>query len=175
MLRDTRGRDRVRGSEPAAYGGNRDLAGREHHTGLPDHACSPGAVFASVTTQIICVPGYSKSVRNVSVSTKKKIYGAYGIGYPQPTGSYELDHLIPLELGGSNDTANLFPEAADPNPGFHEKDLVENYLHDEVCVGRLDLRTAQTAIADDWVSIYRAIPPATIERLKQEFSGWANK
>src|SRR6185369_8516238 len=96
---------------------------------LPDHACSPGAVFDTATREIICVAGYTKTVRSVSTSVKKKIYAEYGITYPVPFGSYEVDHLIPLELGGSNDKANLFPEAADPAPGFKEKDLVENYLH----------------------------------------------
>ena len=31
-----------------------------------------------------------------------------------------------LELGGSNDIKNLWPEAALPTPGFHEKDAVED-------------------------------------------------
>lgn len=39
--------------------------------------------------------------------------------------------------GGSNNIANLWPEAASPKPGFHEKDQVENYLHDQVCSGAI--------------------------------------
>jgi hypothetical protein len=140
----------------------------------PDHACTPGAVFAEATPGIICVSGYSRSVRNVSVSTKKKLYAAYGLSYPEPRGNYELDHLIPLELGGSNEPANLFPEAAEPAPGFHEKDLVENYLHQEVCAQRLELHAAQVAIADDWLAVYNALSPATRDRLRQEFQSWAN-
>ncbi|MEO6077862.1 MAG: HNH endonuclease, partial [Candidatus Andersenbacteria bacterium] len=81
---------------------------------LPDPACSPGAIFPDATKEIICVSGYTKKVRNVTASTKKKIYLAYGIAYPQPTGSYEMDHIIPLELGGSNEVANLYPEAGAP-------------------------------------------------------------
>lgn len=141
---------------------------------LPDHACSPGAVFASSTVSDICTPGYSKSVRNVSAGTKKKVYAEYGISYPQPTGSYELDHLIPLELGGSNDTANLFPEAAEPAPGFHEKDLVEDYLHQEVCSGSINLAAAQMQIANNWVAVYNTMSTATIAGLKQQFHSWAD-
>ncbi len=141
---------------------------------LPDHACTPGAVFASATPEVICVSGYTKGVRNVSTATKKRMYIAYGIAYPQPTGNYEVDHLIPLELGGSNETANLFPEAAAPQPGFKEKDVVEDYLHDQVCAGRLDLREAQIQIATDWVAVYQALSPETIAEIKARFRSWAD-
>ncbi len=136
---------------------------------LPDSECTPGSVFPEATREIICVKGYTKTVRSVSVATKRKIYTAYGISYPQPTGSYEADHLIPLELGGDNDIANLFPESQDPRPGFREKDLVENYLNEEVCTGRIELGAAQQQIATDWVSVYNALTPDQINALKREF------
>ena len=141
---------------------------------LPDHDCSPGAIFASTSVEAICTPGYSASVRNVSTKLKKKIYAAYGIAYPEPTGSYELDHIIPLELGGDNEAANLFPEAASPAPGFREKDVVEDYLHLEVCAGHISLVAAQHQIADNWVAVYQTLSPATISHIKQQFRSWAN-
>jgi hypothetical protein len=70
------------------------------------------------------------------------VYAEYGI-VSYTTGKYEVDHLISLELGGSNDISNLWPEAASPQPGFHEKDKVENYLHDQVCSGVISLAQAQ--------------------------------
>ena len=82
----------------------------------------------------------------------------YGIEQHSP-GQYEVDHLIPLELGGSNDIANLWPEAASPKSGFHEKDQVENYLHDQVCSGAISLKDAQTQIATDWLAVYHRMPP----------------
>lgn len=142
---------------------------------LPDRDCSPGAIFPDATKEIICVSGYTQKVRNVSTSTKKKVYEAYGIAYPQPTGSYEADHIIPLELGGSNDIANLYPEAGSPTPGFHEKDLVENYLHQGVCDGKIDLHEAQEQIASDWLAVYNTLTPDQISELKNQFSSWADK
>lgn len=136
---------------------------------LPDPGCTPGAVFREATPATICVKGYTKSVRNVSVTTKKKVYAEYGITYPQPTGSYEADHLIPLELGGSNDMANLFPESADPKPGFHEKDLVENYLNQAVCAGDLSLAYAQQVIATNWLEVWNALSPQEISLLKSQY------
>ncbi|MFI5240796.1 MAG: HNH endonuclease signature motif containing protein [Candidatus Saccharimonadia bacterium] len=122
---------------------------------LQDKACTPGAVFAGVTKAQICMPGYSSSVRNVSDSTKNEVYDEYGIT-SHVTGQYEVDHLVSLELGGSNDISNLWPEPADPVPGFHQKDSVENSLHDKVCSGVIALTIAQSDIADNWLTIYNA-------------------
>src|SRR5205823_6337636 len=33
---------------------------------LPDHECSPGAIFENATKSIVCVLGYTKTVRSVS-------------------------------------------------------------------------------------------------------------
>ncbi len=138
---------------------------------LPDHACTPGAVFPEATREIICVSGYTKTVRNVSASLKKRVYLEYGFAYPQASGAFEADHLIPLELGGNNDIANLFPEPGLPKPGFHEKDLVENYLNHKMCDGSITLAAAQQQIANDWVSVYNTLTPNIIEQLKHEFAG----
>lgn len=124
---------------------------------LPDRDCTPGAVFPSVTKDDICVSGYAKSVRNVSTEEKSQVFAQYGIVTHSP-GEYEVDHLISLELGGSNDIANLWPEAANPTPGFHEKDKVENYLHDQVCNGTMSLQDAQQQIVSNWLEIYQKLP-----------------
>jgi hypothetical protein len=124
---------------------------------MPDSACTPGAIFPDATKDKICVPGYSSKVRNVPDSVKNNAYAEYGV-VSHTTGQYEVDHLISLELGGSNDIANLWPEPADPRPGFHEKDKVENYLHDQVCSGNMSLQDAQSKIANDWFSVYQTLP-----------------
>lgn len=136
---------------------------------LPDKECTPGAIFPGITKATICVKGYTKTIRSVSVSLKKQIYADYGLSYPQPKNTYEADHLIPLELGGNNDIANLFPEVAEPRPGFHEKDLVENFLNHEVCSGRISLLAAQEQIATDWIAVYDGLTSDQIDDLKAEF------
>src|SRR4051812_37888208 len=75
--------------------------------GVQDKACTPGAIFPDVTAAQICVSGYSASVRNVPIALKDDVYAAYNIT-SHFTGQYEVDHLISLELGGSNDIANLW-------------------------------------------------------------------
>ncbi len=121
--------------------------------GLPDSACTPGAIFTNATQQEICTYGYTRSVRNVPFSEKDQVYAEYGIFHHSP-GQYEVDHLVPLELGGNNDIANLWPEAAYPQPGYHEKDRIENYLHDQVCSGAMSMKEAQTEIATNWLAVY---------------------
>ena len=74
------------------------------------------------------------------------MFRAYGITYPPPAGAYELDHLIPLELGCGNAAANLWPQ---PYRGSGSAD-VKDHLHALVCSGQLSLATAQMAIAGDW-------------------------
>lgn len=123
---------------------------------LPDPACTPGAVFASATLAQICQPGYASSVRDVPEWVKRAVYAEYR---KAPIGhrAYEVDHLIPLEIGGSNAMANLWPEIS---PGYEQKDQVENELHDAVCTGRIGLRTAQLAVAQDWRHAGVPVPPA---------------
>lgn len=124
---------------------------------LPDKSCTPGAVIPSITKEQVCISGYAKSVRNVSDAEKNQAYAEYGIISHQ-TGEYEVDHLISLELGGSNDIANLWAEAANPTPGFHEKDKVENYLHKQVCSDVITLEQAQREISNNWVAVYEKMP-----------------
>jgi hypothetical protein len=121
---------------------------------LPDSARTPGAIL-EVTAADICVPGYSRRVRNVPAPVKRGVYASYGIRRHRP-GDYEVDHLISLELGGSNSQRNLWPESFHTSPwNAHVKDDLENELHRRVCNGTLDLAVAQREIATDWVAAWR--------------------
>jgi len=121
---------------------------------LPDSALTPGATL-DVTAQDICVPGYSKRVRNVPAAVKRRAYAEYGIASHEP-GEYEVDHLISLELGGSNSIQNLWPESFRTQPwNARTKDQLENELHRLICAGQVDLGTAQEEIAGNWVAAYR--------------------
>jgi hypothetical protein len=103
---------------------------------VPDPQLTPGATL-EVTTADICVPGYTKKVRSVPAAVKQQVYAAYGIQDHAP-GDYEIDHLIPLELGGSNALKNLWPQSFQTQPwNAHVKDQLENTLHQLVCSGKL--------------------------------------
>lgn len=118
---------------------------------LPDPACTPGAIDPVVNQSnirsTICRPGYTTTVRPSPSETdkwKSVAERAYGVTAPG-----EYDHLVSLELGGTNATSNLWPEPGSiPNP----KDTVENRLHKEVCSGQITLAAAQQAIATNWTT-----------------------
>jgi hypothetical protein len=122
------------------------------HGQLPDPRCTPGSIDPDVThadiRSTICKKGWTGTVRPPESQTERfkyhVAYPAYGTSRSERT---ELDHLVPLELGGSNDATNLWPEyPPTPNP----KDKVENALNAAVCEGRVSLTAAQDAIAANW-------------------------
>ena len=102
--------------------------------GLPDHGCTPGEATDATLAQIC--NRKTKTVRHVSEKTKLLVAQLYGT----PEGELvEVDHLVPLELGGANSLINLWPQPAEPRPGYHEKDELENRLHKlvyaSICLG----------------------------------------
>jgi hypothetical protein len=125
----------------------------------PDSRLTPGDVLPNVTEADVCKPGYAGTVRDVPQSVKDEVYRRYGI--KNITGEHEVDHFISLELGGSNDVTNLWPEFYEPRPGAHEKDKVENYLHKQVCDGKMSLAEAQRQIRTDWYAVYQSMPKKT--------------
>ncbi len=118
--------------------------------GEPNRALTPGHTFASATTSQVCVSGYSRGVRYVTTPVREQVFATYHIGYPPPAGAYELDHLIPLELGGDNSASNLWPQPYHGANSADVKDHLENHLHTLVCSGQVELGTAQQAMAGDW-------------------------
>jgi len=134
---------------------------RHSTTHLPDPDLTPGDVF-DVTVTDVCTPGYSKRVRAVTKSLRDQAFHNYGVE-PRQRGDYQLDHLIPLAIGGSNSVKNLWPQPHDAGPwGSAAKDRLENRMQRLVCAGKLDLKTAQQEIAADWTEAYRrrvGVPP----------------
>ena len=114
---------------------------------LPDPKCTPGSV-QSMSVMAICTPGWSTAHREYFTKAQREAaFAKYGVYTTNPAGYGEYDHLIPLELGGSNNADNLWPQKGSI-PNF--KDPIENALHDAVCSGHASLAAAQKAIAHDW-------------------------
>ena len=85
---------------------------------LPDPACTPGAIE---TTDLAVICGEStKARRDVPSAVHRAAFAEYGLPYPPAQGAYEVDHLVSLELGGDTSLANLWPEAAVPQPGAYQ-------------------------------------------------------
>lgn len=112
---------------------------------LPDSVMTPGDTLTS-DTAVICHRKTS-GVRSVSKQIHNLAHSKYGTKETDST-KYEVDHLISLELGGSNSIKNLWPQIY---PEAYEKDRVEDELHRLVCQGKMNLRQAQVGISRDWV------------------------
>ncbi|TNC14894.1 HNH endonuclease [Methylobacterium terricola] len=126
----------------------------------PDPVLTPGAVRTADTAEICDKAKHTADVRNVSGAEKQAVYRRYGLtsnraDWCNSEEGCEVDHLVSLELGGSNDITNLWPEPFVGEWNAHDKDALENRLHKLVCAGRLDLTAAQTAIRTDWVAAYK--------------------
>lgn len=126
---------------------------------LPDAVKTPGAVFQRVTATQVCRRGYAKRVRHVTAAEKRWVRAQYGLSYAHDgycAKGCEIDHLVSLELGGSNAPANLWPEPYHGPWNAHIKDRYENFLHRQVCRHHMTLRQAQQAISRNWIEGYRA-------------------
>lgn len=121
----------------------------------PDPALTPGVANPAATLAVICVRGYTAqaSVRHVTEATKRAVFAEYHI---PPSGEFEIDHLESLQLGGSNDIKNLWPQSYTTQPwNAHVKDGEENRLHALICAGRIPLGEAQHSISTDWIAAWR--------------------
>ena len=129
---------------------------------VPDPRCTPGGIDPSVTADVLRNRAWRTGcIRNCQTSEAEKhiTYRWYGLRVPRrnygESQVCELDHLVPLELGGADGLGNIWPECG-PSAGalydryFKIKDRVENYLADEVKSGRMSLEAAQRGIASDW-------------------------
>ena len=124
----------------------------------PDPACTPGAVQsditqASIATMICRTAGPRRCGPRRAETGKVKKAAMLAYGDPASASrTTELDHFVPLELGGANDVRNLWPEPSDePGHGVENtKDKFENDLNAAVCRGAVPLAAAQQAIAADW-------------------------
>ena len=131
---------------------------------LPDPARTPGAINPAVTPETIgttiCVRGWTRAVRpsrEFTSALKRQQIREWGYA-DRRLGSYEEDHLVPLDLGGApDDPRNLWPEPRDPGDGWgaDRKDDLELVLNQLVCGGRLSLVEAQAAISANWIAAYR--------------------
>jgi hypothetical protein len=122
---------------------------------LPDPTMTPGAVRTTDVGEI-CSHG-TRELRHWSRERDDRIMLEYGLE-PGPHPNYEIDHLVPLAIGGADSDAKLWPQERRPlEPVWNaeKKDPLEWKLRDLICANAIDIREAQHSIAEDWTEAYR--------------------
>jgi hypothetical protein len=124
---------------------------------VPDPTLTPGAA-RTTDAAVICATG-TQELRHWSRDRDDRIMAEYGLA-PGAHPDYEVDHLVPLGIGGADADSNLWLEprrSIEPIWNAERKDRLEWKLRDLICSGALDVREAQHAIADDWVETYQRL------------------
>ena len=125
---------------------------------------SDPAVTPRTLTATVCVPGYTRRVRASSRwlrALKRERLAAIGLG-PEHARGYQLDHRLPLILGGAaDDAANL---ELQPLAEAQRKDRIERKLGCFVCNGQMSLDEARLWITGDWREAYHAWAPVKCRR-----------
>lgn len=123
----------------------------------PDPALTPGAVRTTSKAEIC---GHStREFRHVTPLEKIAARRAYGIvgdhgGWCAAGDGCEIDHLIPLTVGGGNprgSIANLWPMRGDGPNNYHVKDRCEAAAGRALCAGKLTVEQAQDMFRTDWI------------------------
>jgi hypothetical protein len=136
----------------------------KEHNGfqLPDPDCTPGAINPTLPEAVLKDGAFRTScVRNDATTEKEKesTYKSYKIKKPahniHDTQVCELDHLVPLYLGGADTLDNIWPQCGPSGAQlderfFKQKDNVEMMLGLKVRHGEMSLAEAQRKIAEDW-------------------------
>jgi hypothetical protein len=123
----------------------------------PDPDSTEGSVrIDGHTRELAC--DRSKNHRGpMAAERRDEVLIRYGLP-PGQHPDYEIDHLIPLCLGGSDDFSNLWPQprgSIEPKWNAEAKDRLERRMCDMVCDGQVDITTAQEAFAKDWIAAYQ--------------------
>jgi hypothetical protein len=107
--------------------------------------------------------------RNVDGETKHEIFVAYDREFGYETtkmnrGSFKIDHLIPLCLGGSNEVSNLWPQHVTI---YENTDPIEPFLCEVLSRGRIKQSEAVKLILTIKQSPFTA--PEELRKLEARF------
>lgn len=137
----------------------------------PDPVLTPGRAHANLRQ--VCLASAEPAVA-MSDARAMEVFRRYSIRHPKP-GQFEIDYLIPPDLGGTRDADNLWPQPYHAGVwNSHVKDALEDRLHNLVCSGELDLQTAQQALREGWIAAYRKYFN-TREPLQQHALFWKDR
>lgn len=121
------------------------------------------AMVRTTSVQDICTHG-TGYLRHWSRERDNSILIKYGFR-PGKHPHVQIDHLVPLGIGGSDNDVNLWaqprnyqPDAEGTSVGFwgaETKDRLEFRMRDLICYQGYQPATLQREIADNWIAAYK--------------------
>ena len=144
---------------------------------VPDKRCTPGGMVPDLSADVLRSRLWrTKCIRNCQSSEAEKhtVYDWYDLPKPIHNNGKnqvcELDHLVPIELGGADGLGNIWPQCGPNEVALHDryfkrKDEVEGYLATKVRDGDMSLDEAQRGIASDWTQYLPAAERSESGRL----------
>ena len=120
----------------------------------PKASLTPGET-RPITIAEVCRSADAEVIaRDIPEATRRQVFAEYGL-QSRGANQFEVDYLITPDLGGTESVRNLWPQPYSARWNAYVKDKLERKLHQLVCAGKLDLPTAQHAIAADWIGAYK--------------------
>jgi hypothetical protein len=125
----------------------------------PDDVMTPGAVASTDPIDVCGIVGgltYSKRHRHTSSELKREVYEGYHIERAEQ--NFEIDHRVPVCLGGADVRENLWPQPGSEHPSYHDKDALEDQICRRVCRDQsMTLEEGQAIFLGDWIAGYEQI------------------
>lgn len=146
---------------------------------LPIADRTPGVVDPSLTADLskarhldtdgvehnICAPDFKTPPFRVATKSQKiktAVCKSYGIDTGCPGPGWELDDLVPIEVGGMNIEANLWPQPiAEARVKDHRVEDLLGGPRGLVCQGKISLQDAQRCVRADWVQCMTVVQGLT--------------
>jgi hypothetical protein len=123
----------------------------------PDPKLTPGAIRTGSADMICGVK--TKAIRKTTQAEKNAVFRDYGLanhhaGWCSGPRGCAVDHVIPLECGGADVKANLFPQKGDGPYNQEDKNRLEALCHKLVCAKKITPAEGQSWFMPDWRDEY---------------------
>jgi hypothetical protein len=125
----------------------------------PNRKLTPGAVVTTDANVVCALPAHGAR-QPISFAMQTAVFDTYRYTTPAQQHKYILNYLVPWDLGGALDAANIWP-AAVRGTGFYEKIQTDHVLRELVCRRALPLAQAQHDLETDWYAAWLRYVVAT--------------